>query len=36
MDALIVGEYESLNQRTHRIANLFTMGYAPMRGPAIC
>ncbi len=31
LDALIVGEYESLNQRTHRIANLFTMGHAHAR-----
>jgi hypothetical protein len=31
LDALIVGESESLNQRTHRIANLFTMGHAHVR-----
>ncbi|MDR3633065.1 MAG: hypothetical protein P4L84_04460 [Isosphaeraceae bacterium] len=28
LDALIVGAYEVLNQRTHRVANLFTMGHA--------
>jgi len=31
LDALIVGESESLNHRTHRIANLFTMGHAHAR-----
>jgi hypothetical protein len=31
LDALIVGEHESLNHRTHRIANLFTMGHAHTR-----
>jgi hypothetical protein len=28
LDALIVGASEALNQRTHRVANLFTMGHA--------